>query len=65
VVRLDDDATFADSVEYHQPEPHLSGLPDFVTPEVLTGFAEAGGVDTISTDLAEGEYALVCLQQLP
>ncbi|MGA7688447.1 MAG: hypothetical protein WCA29_04365 [Jiangellales bacterium] len=65
MVLLDEDATFADFVEYHQPEPHLSGLPDFVTPDILTGFAEAGGVDTISTDLGEGAYALLCLQQLP
>lgn len=65
MARLDGDATFEDFVEYHQPEPELTGPPDFVTPDVAGGFAEAGDVDTISTDLAEGEYALVCLQEPP
>lgn len=51
--------------QWAEPEPQLSGLPDFVTPDVLSGFAEAGGVDTISTDLGEGRYALVCLQEQP
>lgn len=35
-----------------------------MTPDVLSGFPEAGNVDTISTDLTEGQYALVCLQEL-
>ena len=65
MARLDDDATFEDFVEYHRPEPELTGPPDFVTPNVASGFADAGDVDTIGTDLGEGEYALVCLQEPP
>ena len=65
VARLDEDATFDDFVEFHQPEPKVTGPPDFVTLGVGAASAGAGGTGSIRSALENGEYGLVCLQGEP
>ena len=65
VARLDEDATFDEFVEFHQPEPKVTGPPDFVTLGVGGTGAEAGEIGSIRSFLENGEYGLVCLQGEP
>ena len=65
VARLDEDATFEEFVEFHQPEPKVTGPPDFVTLGVGGTGAEAGDTGSIRSVLENGEYGLVCLQGEP
>jgi ABC-type glycerol-3-phosphate transport system substrate-binding protein len=61
IAQLLDDATFEDFVEYHQPEPKVTGPPDYVVGSGSVG-AQPGTTETSSFRLQGGEYALVCLQ---
>jgi len=61
IAQLLDDATVEDFVEYHQPEPKVTGPPDYVALSGSVG-AQPGTTEASSFRLQGGEYALVCVQ---
>ena len=61
VAQLLDGATFEEFLEFHQPQPKVTGPPDYAAPAGIVE-TQPGRTEASTFPLQGGEYALVCLQ---